>query len=89
MESSQETLTEVETETSDEDDETLCSQQSDEEEGQTVVENGNDNRPMENEQIQDKESSIVETSEGEEQADTKAPSSTPEFEEEIVYAVRK
>lgn len=88
MESSQETLTEVETETSDEDDETLCSQQSDEE-GQTVVKNGNDNRPMENEQIQDKESSIVETSEGEEQADTKAPSSTPEFEEEIVYAVRK
>jgi hypothetical protein len=44
VESSQETLTEVETETSDEDDGTLCSQQSDEEEEeQTVVEIGNDN----------------------------------------------
>jgi len=43
VESSQETLTEIETEISDEDDGTLCSQQSDdEEEGQTVVENGND-----------------------------------------------
>jgi len=44
---------------------------------------------MENEQIQDKESSIVETSEEEEEADAEAPSSRPAFEEEIVSDVRK
>jgi hypothetical protein len=44
-ESSQETLSE----TSDEHDGTLSSQQSDEEEEEIVVENGNDNKCMENE----------------------------------------
>ncbi|CAM6047624.1 unnamed protein product [Sphagnum compactum] len=91
VESSQETLTEVETETSVEGDGTLSSQQSDEEEEeeeQTVVENGNDNKRMENEQIQDKESSVVETSEEEEEADAEPPSSIPDLEEEIVSDVR-
>ncbi len=55
--------------------------------GKPLLTLGMGNRRMENEQIQDKESSIVETSEQE--AAAEAPSSTPEFEEEIVSDLRK
>lgn len=55
--------------------------------GKPLLTLGMGNRRMENEQIQDMESSIVETSEQEAAAED--PSSTPEFEEEIVSDLRK